>query len=69
LSDSADYKAAKAPCDAMKDNAKDVCVEEAKCKEKIAKVALELQRKPSDSEARKVVEAKSKPRRRGQGKG
>ncbi len=54
----ADYKAAKAQCDTMKGNAKDVCTEEAKGKEKIAKAELDQQRKPSDSNARKVAEAK-----------
>ncbi|PIF78487.1 hypothetical protein CLU95_5676 [Variovorax sp. 54] len=34
---SADYKTGRTACDAMKDNAKDVCVEEAKGKEKLAK--------------------------------
>ncbi len=55
---SADFKAAKAQCDAMKDNAKDVCIEEAKGKDKIAKAELDQKRKPSDSNARKVAEAK-----------
>lgn len=54
----ADYKAAKARCDGMKDNAKDVCIEEAKGKEKIAKAELDQKRKPSDSNARRVAEAK-----------
>lgn len=54
----AEYKAAKTHCDAMKDNAKDVCIEEAKGKEKIAKAELDQKRKPSDSNARKVAEAK-----------
>lgn len=54
----ADYKADKAACDAMKDNAKDVCVEEAKGKEKIAKAELDQKMKPSDGNARKVAEAK-----------
>lgn len=54
----ADYKADRAACDAMKDNAKDVCVEEAKGKEKIAKAELDQKMKPSDSNARKVAEAK-----------
>ncbi|MFS2163797.1 hypothetical protein [Variovorax sp. Varisp62] len=54
----ADYKADRAACDAMKDNAKDVCVEEAKGKEKIAKAELDQKLKPSDSNARKVAEAK-----------
>jgi hypothetical protein len=54
----ADYKADKAACDAMKDNAKDVCNEEAKGKEKIAKAELDQKLRPSDSNARKVAEAK-----------
>ncbi|CAN7744665.1 MULTISPECIES: hypothetical protein [unclassified Variovorax] len=54
----ADSKAAKAQCDAMKDNAKDVCIEEAKGKDKMAKAELDQQRKPSDSNARKVAEAR-----------
>jgi len=54
----ADYKADRAACDAMKDNAKDVCVEEAKGKEKIAKAELDQKVRPSDSGARKVAEAK-----------
>jgi len=33
---SAEYKADKNACDAFKDNAKDICIEEAKAKEKIA---------------------------------
>ena len=55
---SADYKTDRAACDAMKDNAKDVCVEEAKGKEKIAKAELDQKMKPSDGTARKVAEAK-----------
>jgi len=54
----ADYKADKAACNAMKDNAKDVCVEEAKGKEKMAKAELDQKVRPSDSNARKVAEAK-----------
>ncbi|VVE69286.1 hypothetical protein PCA31118_03140 [Pandoraea captiosa] len=37
----ADYKAASARCDDMKDNAKKICVEDAKGKEKIAKANAE----------------------------
>lgn len=37
----ADYKAAKAACDGMSGNAKDICVEEAKGNEKVAKADLE----------------------------
>ncbi|MET3495942.1 hypothetical protein [Variovorax boronicumulans] len=56
----ADYKVAKAQCDTMKDNAKDVCEKEAKGKEDVAKAELEQQYKPSDSNARKVAEEKVK---------
>jgi hypothetical protein len=38
---SASYKSDKAACDALSGNAKDVCMEEAKGKEKIAKAELE----------------------------
>jgi hypothetical protein len=38
---SAEYKADKAACDALSGNAKDVCVQEAKGKEKVAKAELE----------------------------
>lgn len=54
----ATYKADKATCDPMKDNAKDVCMKEAKGKENVAKAELEQQYKPSDSHARKVEEEK-----------
>ena len=39
-------KADKKACDAMKDNAKDICQAEAKAKEKIAKAELDAQNKP-----------------------
>jgi len=54
----ADYKADRTACDAMKDNAKDICIEEAKGKEKVAKAELDQQMKPGDANARKVAEAK-----------
>ena len=38
----ADYKSAKASCDVLAGNAKDICVEEAKGNEKVAKADLEL---------------------------
>jgi hypothetical protein len=38
----ADYKVDKAACDSLKDNAKDICVEEATAKEKVAKAELEF---------------------------
>ena len=56
----ADYKVAKAQCDTMKDNAKDVCQKEAKGKENVAKAELEQQYQPSDSHARNVAEEKVK---------
>ena len=55
----ADYKADKAKCDALKDNAKDVCEKEAKGKEKVAKAELEQQYKPSERHARKVADEKA----------
>eukprot|EP01012_Entosiphon_sulcatum_P048966 TRINITY_DN6754_c0_g1_i2.p2 TRINITY_DN6754_c0_g1~~TRINITY_DN6754_c0_g1_i2.p2 ORF type:complete len:216 (+),score=54.96 TRINITY_DN6754_c0_g1_i2:98-745(+) len=56
---SAQYKADKAQCDTLKDNAKDVCEKEAKGKENIAKAELEQAYKPSSSHAKKVAEAKA----------
>jgi hypothetical protein len=53
----ANHKAARTLCDAMKDNAKDVCIAEAKGMEKVAKAEFDQQRKPSDGNARKVAEA------------
>jgi hypothetical protein len=43
----ADYKAAKAACDGMSGNAKDICKAEAKGKEDTAKAELEMNYKPS----------------------
>lgn len=58
---SADYKADKAACAPMADNAKDVCVEEAKAKEKVARAELEYSYtgKPSDQTKVMVVKAKT----------
>ena len=50
----ADYKAAKAKCDVLKDNAKDICNAQAKGDEKIAKAKLEAQYKPSPAHQEKV---------------
>jgi chromosome segregation ATPase len=44
---SAQYRADKAACDAFKSNAKDICVEEAKGRESVAKAELELNYSPS----------------------
>ena len=50
----AQAKADKKACDAMKENAKDICQAEAKAKEKIAKAELEAQYKPSPRNDEKV---------------
>lgn len=55
---SADYKANKQKCDGLKDNAKDVCVKEAKGAEDVAKAELESQYKPSAKHTQKVAEAR-----------
>ena len=55
----AEYKADKAKCDTMKDNAKDVCEKEAKGKEKIAKAELDAKANPTPANQRKVQEAKA----------
>jgi len=55
----ADYKAAKAKCDAMQGNQKDVCEKEAKAKEKVAKAELDAKKDPSPRNQRKVAEAKA----------
>jgi hypothetical protein len=55
----ADYKAAKAKCDPMKGNQKDVCEKEAKAHEKVAKAELDAKKDPSPRNQRKVAEAKA----------
>jgi hypothetical protein len=55
----AEYKADKAKCDTMKDNAKDVCEKQAKGKEKVAKAELDAKAKPTAANQRKVQEAKA----------
>ncbi|MEJ8852767.1 hypothetical protein [Variovorax rhizosphaerae] len=55
----ADYKVAKAKCDTLKDNAKDVCMKQAKGTENLAKAELEQQYKPSPGNARKVAEERA----------
>jgi len=54
-----DFKAQKQRCDAMKANAKDVCVSEAKGAEKVAKAELEAQYKPNDKAQSKLMEARA----------
>jgi hypothetical protein len=55
----ADYKAEAAACDRMSGNAKDICVAEAKAKEKIGKAELEHRRSGSASDARKLAMVKA----------
>lgn len=56
---SADYKAAKAACDSLKANAKDICTEEAKAKENNARAELEfsVSGKPADGTKVQTVKA------------
>lgn len=55
----AEYKAAKAACDGMSGNAKDICIEEAKGKEKVAKAELEHTRTGKADDMRKLQMAKA----------
>jgi len=55
----ADYKTGRQACDSLAGNAKDICVEEAKGKEKIAMAELDAQRSPSASNNEKVVKARA----------
>ena len=57
----ADYKADKAACASMSDNAKDICIQEAKGKEKIARADLEYSYtgKPADQTKLLKVKAQS----------
>lgn len=57
---SADHKADKAACDGLKDNAKDVCIEEAKGKEKVARAELEYNYTGKASDQNKLWVAKAK---------
>lgn len=56
---SADYKADKAACASLKDNAKDICVEEAKAKEKVARAELEFSYTGKPKDQNKVLVAKA----------
>ena len=53
---SADYKAAKARCDNLSGNTKDICMSEAKAKEKIAKAELDARKKNYTPQARYDLE-------------
>lgn len=56
---SADYKASRDKCGTLKDNAKDICISEAKGVEKVAKAELETQYKPDPRNTEKVAFAKA----------
>ena len=56
---SAAYKQEKAACDRLSANAKDVCVEEAKAKEKVGKAELESNYTGKAKDANKVLVAKA----------
>lgn len=58
ISDS--YKADKKACDAMKGNAKDVCIEGAKARESVARAELEYSYTGKAADQTKVREAKAK---------
>ena len=53
------YKAARERCNSLKDNAKDVCISEAKGAEKVAKAELETKYKPSPRADAKLKEARA----------
>jgi hypothetical protein len=55
----AKYKSDKAACSAMTGNAKDICVQEAKGSEKVAKAELEANYKPTDKNSYNVRIAKA----------
>jgi hypothetical protein len=56
---SADYKADKAACAALAGNGRDICVEEAKAKEKIARAELEYGYTTKPGDQAKVMEARA----------
>ena len=57
---SADYKADRAACASQAGNAKDVCGEEAKAKEKVARAELEYSYSGKPADQTKVLETKAK---------
>jgi hypothetical protein len=57
---SADYKADKAACASLAANAKDICVQEAKAKEKVARAELEYSYTGKPGDQTKVLVAKAK---------
>ncbi len=56
---SAEYKADKAACDKLDGNNKDVCVEKAKGKEKVAKAELEFNYTGKQADSAKIAVAKA----------
>lgn len=56
---SADYKADKAACASLSANAKDICIEEAKAKEKVARAELEFSYSGKPKDQNKVMVAKA----------
>ena len=56
---SADYKTDKTACAALTGNTKDICVEEAKAKEKVARAELEFSYSGKASDQRKVTVVKA----------
>jgi len=55
----AEYKADRKACEAMSGNAKDVCVEQAKGKEKVARAELDYKQDASERHRGKVESAKA----------
>jgi hypothetical protein len=56
---SSDYTTAKTSCGALKDNAKDICMQQAKGKYKVSKAELENKDEPSPKHLRSVSVAKA----------
>ena len=56
---SADYKADKAACASFNANAKDVCIEQAKAKEKVARAELEYGYTAKPADQTKILVAKA----------
>ena len=55
----ADHKVDRAACDRLSGNGKDICVEEAKAKEKVAKAELEARRSGKPEDRAKVAEVRA----------
>ena len=55
----AEYKADRKACDGLSGNAKDVCNEQAKGKEKVARAELDYKQDSSERQRGKLVEAKA----------